>query len=84
MRFVLVASICCALAAPASAQMATGAMNTGLMPSEREQQQEDSTAQASTNGERLVCRRIASGTASRMGSRRVCRTAAEWRATQRN
>ena len=80
MRFVLVGAICCALAAPASAQMATGAMNTGLTPSEREEPQLESAAETSANGERLICRRIASGTASRMGSRRVCRTAAEWRA----
>jgi hypothetical protein len=64
------------------AQMATGAMNADLIPSERERLQEEPTAQAPANGERLICRRIASGTASRMGSRRVCRTAAEWRAAR--
>ncbi len=82
MRFVLVASICGALAAPVSAQMATGAMNTGLTPSEREVQQQESTTETPANGERLICRRISSGTASRMGSRRVCRTAADWRAAR--
>jgi hypothetical protein len=82
MRLAIVASLCCMLATPASAQMATGAMNTGLIPSEREELQQQSAAETPANGERLICRRIASGTASRMGSRRVCRTAAEWRATR--
>ena len=83
MRFVLVASACFVLAAPAAAQMASGAMNSGLSPSERPQPPEEAASQPA-DGERLICRRIEAGTASRMGSRRVCRTAEQWRATQRD
>ena len=83
MRFVFVASACLACAAPTSAQMAGGAMNTGLTPTERQKQpSEDSASSQPANGERLICRRIEAGTASRMGSRRVCRTAEQWRAAQ--
>ena len=83
MRFVLVACACFALAAPASAQMASGAMNTGLTPTERSQAPEEASESQPANGERLICRRVETGTASRMGSRRVCRTAEQWRASQR-
>ena len=84
MRFVLVASACFVLAAPASAQMASGAMNSGLSPSERPQPPEETSSSQPAEGERLICRRIEAGTASRMDSRRVCRTAEQWRATQRD
>jgi hypothetical protein len=45
----------------------------------------DTARSGDTNaqGERLICRSVASSSTSRMGQRRVCHTAAEWRVAQR-
>jgi len=41
------------------------------------------TGDTNANGERLICRTVATSSTSRMASRRTCHTEAEWRAIAR-
>ena len=83
--FVAFASVAL-LATPAFAQGGNGAVSGSVgelsMQTDAADSNEVDGAQAA-NGERLICRRVETGSQSRMTYRRVCRTAEEWRTTQR-
>lgn len=78
MKSVLVASAFLTLAASAaSASDTTSAQAVS-------QREAPAAAAPSAESERLVCRRVDTGSNSRLASRRVCRTPEQWRAEQRD
>ena len=83
----LAVAICVFLtAAPALAQMSgTTGGSGGQMRSTSDDQDVNDPAPATTsNGERLICRRVDPPSGSRVSTRRICRTAEQWRDAQRD
>jgi len=80
---VLISSVL--LASPALAQTMNGgtAANGADMGERGDTPESTGSGDASTDGERRICRRIETYSGSRMAYRRVCRTADEWRSAQR-
>lgn len=84
MKPVMIALFAFAFPAAASAQLGPASGPESFAPSDRNDEQPLESTSQPANGERLICRRVDTGGASRMNRRRVCRTAAEWRAAQRS
>lgn len=74
------------LSAPTLAQTSGGVMSGSgaLLGSGSDASSEGSSQSGETeDGERRICRRVATDSASRMATRRLCLTAREWREHQR-
>lgn len=84
MKSVTVALLALAFPVAALAQPAAPTETGGLAPSDRDGGQQLESSSQPANSERLICRPVDTGGATRMNRRRVCRTAAEWRASQRS
>lgn len=85
MKAIAVAICVFLTAAPAMAQMSgTTGGSGGQMRSNSDEQDVNDPAPATSNGERLICRRVDPPSGSRVSTRRVCRTAEQWREAQRD
>ena len=84
MKPVMVALFALTFSGVTWAQPSPAGGTGGFTPSDRNDEQSLESSSQPDSGERLICRRVDTGGASRMNRRRVCRTAAEWRATQRS
>jgi hypothetical protein len=87
MKFLVVAFCSVLISTPAAAQMSSrssgGASGADLASGADAQANENESNAQSADGERRICRRVETSSASRMSTRRVCRTAQEWRDAQR-
>jgi hypothetical protein len=78
------------LASPALAQPTPGTAEAGAtagLPDQGGAAAENATApaaDAASDENRPICRRVIADPSSRMGNRRVCMTAAQWRQSQRS
>jgi len=88
MKAFVVAFCGLVLASPALAQMNSGGEMTrsgAALSGEGDAPESSGAGNArAEEGERRICRRVETDSASRMATRRVCRTAEEWRQSQRS
>lgn len=84
MKISVLALAAFVVAAPAGAQVTGAVGGNGAAIETGQGNAPEGLSQGGTNenGERLICRRVEAGSASRMATRRVCLTAREWRERQ--
>ncbi len=84
MKLMVLAVASIVVATPAFAQVTGNAGSNGNNIETGQQNLPEGASEGGRNaaGERLICRRVETGSSSRMSTRRVCLTSREWRERQ--